>query len=585
MNTSSLRFRINALVTALVLVFFSLTAMLMLEDIRRQIREEMEATSRVTMQLLSTVVYSTQFVPTAMSRAEMVRGFLDSVGRIRAHDVTLYGEGGVRLYGSPPSTYKQGRKAPERFAALVGPDLPVLRLSAPGLRLVVTPDASRAILDAWDDVTRLAWLSLGFFVLANLLVYWIIGRALQPVSMLLGGLERMAAGDLGARVEGIDTSELRALGDGFNRMAAALEVSLRENETLALAMRQTSDAILLMSPTGIVKLCNPAAERLFGFAAEELAGLDGRRLIPDHLLPAFEADLAQLERGQTIEAHDTVRRTRMGRSLEVSYRASPLVQPNDGDHRVIGSVVAYHDISERRRAEAVSRELDASRQMAHVVQTHLEDERRALAMELHDELGQYVTAVKTIAQATANRTVETDPQTHASSAAIVSAAGQIYDAMHQIIRRLRPVALERFGLAETLRDAVNEWRKQYTDLEVLLEITGETGSISSDQQIALYRVAQECVTNVVKHAAASRVGIHLTATADQLVLLVEDNGRGIPTERIESSGRFGLIGMRDRVQALGGSLDVVAANAIGTSATETGTRVCARIPRRASKEN
>lgn len=582
MNTSSLRFRINALVTALVLVFFALTAMLMLEDIRRQIREEMEATSRVTMQLLSTVVYSTQFVPTAMSRAEMVSGFLGSVGRIRAHDVTMYGEGGALLYTSPPSQYKQGRQAPDWFSTLVGPDLPTLRLAAPGLQLVVTPDPSRAILDAWDDVTRLAWLSLGFFVLANLLVYWIIGRALAPVSKLLTGLERMGAGDLGARVEGIHTSELRALGDGFNRMAEALERSLRENETLALAMRQTSDAILLMDPGGHVQLWNPAAERLFGIPPEALSGLDARQLVPEHLHIDFEADLRQLAAGLPVEPHDTVRRTRMGRSLEVSYRASPLVAPGDGE--VIGSIVAYHDNSERRRAEAVSRELDASRQMAHVVQTRLEEERRALAMELHDEMGQYVTAVKTIAQATANRTAETDPQTHASSAAIVSAAGQIYDAMHHIIRRLRPVALERFGLAETLRDSVNEWRKQYPDLDLQLEIAKGIGSISSDQQIALYRVAQECVTNVVKHAGASAVFIRLATADGRLELTVRDDGRGIPPERIEDSGRFGLLGMRDRVQALGGTLDIEAGTREGATAPG-GTLVRARIPQHAMKED
>jgi len=577
-KTSSLRFRINALVTALVLVFFALTAMLMLEDIRRQIREEMEATSRVTMQLLSTVVYSTQFVPTAISRVDMVRGFLDSVGRIRAHDVVMYGDRSEVLYRSPPSRYKQGRHAPEWFGTLVGPETHVLQLAAPGLRLIVTPDPSRAVLDAWDDVTRLAWLSLGFFVLANLLVYWIIGRALQPVAKLLTGLERMAGGDLGARVEGIDTSELRALGDGFNRMAEALERSLRENESLALAMRQTSDAILLMDPHGGVRLWNPAAERLFGYTADALSGLDARQLAPEHLQGEFEADLRHLAGGSAVEPHDTVRRTRMGRSLEVSYRASPLIEPGSGE--VIGSIVAYHDIAERRRAEAVSRELDASRQMAHVVQTHLEEERQALAMELHDELGQYVTAVKTIAQATANRTVESDPQTHASSQAIVSAAGQIYDAVHQIIRRLRPVALERFGLAETLRDSVTEWRKQYPDLDFRLDIADGLGRIPSERQIALFRVAQECVTNVVKHAGASAVEIRLAPADGQLELTVRDNGRGIPAERLEGSGRFGLLGMRDRVQALGGSLLIEAAVGEGPS----GTLVRARIPQNAAME-
>jgi PAS domain S-box-containing protein len=506
-----------------------------------------------------------------MNRAEMVRGFLGSVGRIRAHEVVMFGEEGTgeELYHSPPSRYKPGRHAPEWFSRLVAPETRVMRLSAPGLRLVVTPDASRAVLDAWDDVLHLVWLALGFFVLANLLVYWIIGRALQPVSTLLDGLERMARGDLGARVEGINTSELRELGEGFNRMAEALERSLRENETLALAMRQATDAILLIDPQGRVRLWNPAAERLFGYPADSLSGLDARDLAPEHLRDETEADLARLAAGQAVEPHDVVRRTRMGRSLELSYRASPLVEPASGEF--IGSIVAYHDIAERRRAEAVSRELDASRQMAQVVQTHLEEERRALAMELHDELGQYVTAVKTIAQATANRTAVTDPQTHSSSLAIVSAAGQIYDAVHHIIRRLRPVALERFGLAETLRDSVNEWRTQYPDLDLRLDIGEGLGRISSEQQIALFRVAQECVTNVVKHAGASCIDIRLVAAEGEIRLSVSDDGRGIPRERMEASGRFGLLGMRDRVQAFGGKLEI-------QTGAAGGTEVCARIP-------
>jgi PAS domain S-box-containing protein len=569
MKRNSLRFRINAMVTTLVLVFFTLTAMLMLEDIRRQIREEMEGTSRVTMQLLSTVVYSTQFVPTAMTRAEMVRGFLGSVGRIRAHDVVMYGDNGDVLYTSPPSRYKEGRHAPTWFAGLVEPELEGLRLSAPGLRLEVTPDASRATLDAWDDVTRLAWLSLGFFVLANLLVYWIIGRALQPVSTLLRGLERMAAGDLGARVKGINTMELQALGDGFNKMAETLERSLRENDSLALAMRQTTDAILLLDREGRVLLWNPAAERLFGLTSEDLLGLDSRQLVPEQQVPSFESDLRHLAAGRAVEPTDTVRRTRMGRSLEVSYRASPLVRPGSTD--VIGSIVAYHDIAERRRAEAVSRELDASRQMALVVQARLEEERRALAMELHDELGQYVTAVKTIAQATANRTAESDPPTHAASQAIVSAAGQIYDAVHHIIRRLRPVALERFGLDETLRDSVNEWSTQYPDLKFWLEIVDGVGELCSEQQIALFRVTQECVTNVVKHARATAVLIRLERLEDGITLTVRDDGLGILQEHIEDSGRFGLVGMRDRVQSLGGTLSV-------EKIPEGGTEVRAHIP-------
>ncbi len=565
----SLRFRINALVTALVLVFVTATAILMVQDIRRQIREEMEAAGRVTGQLLTTVVYSTQFIPTSASQSDVVLGFLNTLGRVRAQDIRMYSGEGQLLYTSPPSRYKEGRSAPAWFDQLVAPDLKRMRIRANGFDLVVTPDASRAVLDAWDDVLQLAWLAVVFFVATNLLVYWIIGRAFRPVGTLATALRRLEQGDLGARVEGIQTPELRALGDSFNRMAEALDESVRENRQLALAMRQASDAMLLIDLNGRVGYWNPAAERLFGYPVEQMRGLNLHQLAPDHLCHEIDDDLRDLRSGQAVEPHDTVRRTRMGRSLEVSVRASPLIEPSTG--AVVGGIVALRDISERRRAETATRELEASRQMAQVVQSHLEEERRALAMELHDELGQYVTAVKTIAQATANRTAETDPQTHASSQAIVSAAGQIYDAMHNIIRRLRPVALERFGLAETLRDAVHEWRSQYPDMRFDLNLKGEATGLGSDQQIALFRVAQESVTNVIKHAGAQRVTISLQVDADAARLKVRDNGTGIPLDRLQGSGRFGLVGMRDRVQALGGSLEV-------KRPRHGGTEVVASVP-------
>src|SRR5689334_23694758 len=108
------------------------------------------------------------------------------------------------------------------------------------------------------------------------------------------------------------------------------------------------------------------------------------------------------------------------------------------------------DITEHRRAQQTERELEQNRRLTQLIQTRLEEERRSIARELHDELGQCVTAIKTIGAAIANRTVEAAPEIHRSAQTIVQVASHIYDVVHGIIRQLRPSALDHLGLQEAI---------------------------------------------------------------------------------------------------------------------------------------
>ncbi len=442
----SLRFRINLLVTALTLLFLAAGVYLMVQEMRGQISEEIEASSRVTAQLMTTVLFSSQMFSHGSLQQDVVRDFLGRLGRVRANEIILYDRLGRQVYVSPPSQYKAGRHAPAWFTRLVGPDVPAVPLRADSFTVEIVPDASRSVLDAWDDLLSLAWLAGGFFVLVNGLLYAVVGRAVRPVQSVVQGLARAERGDLSVRLPRYGLPELRAIGEGFNRMLAELQ-----------------------------------------------------------------------------------------------------------------------------RTVAAERELAENRQLTHLIQTHLEEERRVLARELHDELGQHLTAIRTIAQATANRLADKDPQTREASLTIAASAGQIYDAMHRIIRRLRPMALERMGLADTLREAVAEWQGLYPQLHFDLNLPETLPRLGDDVEIALFRIAQESVTNAARHSQASNVWLELRAEAGRVRLQISDDGVGIAPDRLHGAGRQGLLGMRERAQGLGGRLDI-------STAVEGGTRIFVGIP-------
>lgn len=558
----NLRLRINLLITTLMLLFMLATGSIIIDNARKSIREEIETATKVTVQLLTTVIYNSQFIPHTPSQRQVVLDFLINLGRVRANEIQLYNAPGDLMYSSPPSTYKPGRSAPDWFARLVAPKREVVKLNIRNATLVITPEASRAILDAWDDMQDLLWLALSFFILINALVFWVIGRSLRPVETILGGLSQMQQGKLHARLPQFSLPEFASISDTFNRMAGALQDSMAENRRLALIVKQSSDAIMIRDLNDSISFWNPAAERLFGYPWNEIAGRSAAMLAP----PGREAELAQhlaiVARRGMVENVESQLLNRDGRLIEVALSAAPLVDPYN--EQVIGEICSMRDITEKKRAQQATLELEQNRQLTRVIQGHLEEERRSLARELHDELGQCVTAIKSIGVSIANRSRGQAPEIHTSAQTIVTVAGRIYDAVHGIIRRLRPSELDNLGLSETLRDAVATWRRRHPEVGFELRLAGNVDGLAETVNITVYRIVQECLTNVIRHAAASRVEIALARTVPQsasepgqsdtdvLHLTVQDNGTGMAPNGGPAADQFGLLGMRERVQALNG---------------------------------
>ncbi len=551
----SLRLRINLVISALMVAFLVAAGAVIIDDTRRSIREEIESGTKITVQLMSAVVYAGQFYPSASTQREFLLSFLNNLGRVRAHDIELEDGLGKLVYKSPESTYKAGRSAPDWFFRVVSPKTGTVTLALPGGTLRIIPDASRSVLDAWDDLKALMMVAGGFFLLMIVLLFWLVGRSLQPLRTVLAGLAGMAQGRFDTRLPEFRAPEFSSISRTFNRMAQALQESVAENQRLALIAKQSSDALVIQDLEGTVTFWNPAAERLFGYRADEMLGKSATVLASAESAAEIERNLATVRARGVIENQETQRLAKDGRVLEVALSAAPLVDPQRDE--VIGSIVSLRDITEHKQAVETERELRQNRELTRLIQKHVEEERRSLARELHDELGQCVTAIKTIGASIANRSRDSAPEIHESSTMIVQVAGRLYDAMHGIVRELRPSALDNLGLRETLQEALSALQSQHPEIELRLATSGELDHLGEALNINAYRIVQECLTNVLRHAGASRAEVFVTRVADdagdRLEIEVRDNGRGFGGAGTETTPRYGILGMRERVQALRGS--------------------------------
>ncbi len=564
MRAMSLRFRINLLISVVTALFVVALFKVVIDDSRRSIREEMEGANRVTLQLLSTVLRDAGMRGDAERAGQVLLGFLRELGRVRAHDIRLFDRDDRELYASPPSVYKAGRSAPGWFAALVQPQLPVINLPVNGGHLVVTVDSSRSILDAWDDFTELVILAVMFAVAVNALVFFFVGRSVRPVSKVAEGLRRMERGEFHTRLPHFSVPEFDAIGGSFNHMADALEASQAENRRLALIAQQSGDAILTHDLEGRVGYWNPAAERLLGYSAAEMAGRPVDCVVPEDRRAELVAHGDLIRQRGLIDHVETVRLARDGRRVEVALSAAPLVDP--ASDTVIGAIWSLRDVTAAKRAREAEAELAQNRHLTRMIQTRLEEERRLIARELHDELGQYVTAIKTLGAVIANQTRDSGGETHRSAGTIVEVAERIYDIVHDIVRQLRPSALDHLGLRDALEDLVGNWRRLHPQIAVELRIAGALDGLGEETNITVYRIVQECLTNVVKHAHASQVEIDVQRLeAAPLRLWVRDDGRGLRERNTVEAARFGLLGMRERTEALGGRFELEGAPGRGVT--------------------
>ena len=209
----------------------------------------------------------------------------------------------------------------------------------------------------------------------------------------------------------------------------------------------------------------------------------------------------------------------------------------------------FNDMADRLEAE---RRESASRAAA-----GREDERRALARELHDEVGQTLTAVLAHLDGVARKAPDELAEPLANGREGARAA---LDQVRGVVNRLRPDTLEDLGLVSALRALARRLGRQ-TGLDVSLALDERIPSLHADAELVVYRIAQEALTNAIRHAEARAVAVELAAGDGVVRLVVRDDGRGVP-DRVQQMS--GIRGMRERALLVGGTLQVKRADPVGT---------------------
>jgi len=431
------RLRLNLLITGLTLASMLLGLVIVVHNARVAIATELRSASALTVQLLEATLEVLEEMEPRGAGRDYLLSKLDELGAHRHIRLELF-EGSAEEKPVWTATDHSKAAAPRWFYHLVKPPMNAFQGTVPvnpeeTAWVLIHPEPGDEIAEAWRGSRGLLAVLLVYALIANALVYVLLGRELLPLKQILAATDRLQQGNYHSRLPAFSTPEFDRVSRSFNGLAQTLAESSRRNHLL------------------------------------------NRRL------------------------------------LEVQ-----------------------------------------------------EDERRYLARELHDELGQCLTAIKAEAVSIGRSDQARDPAIREGAEAIASTAGKVYDMTQTLIRRLRPAALEELGLNLALRQMATDWNKRHPGMHCHCELDAghealeHAGHEALDSRLAihLYRVVQECLTNVARHSGATRVSVRLGYEDGCISLQVMDDGCGFDPR---AATGFGLLGMRERMEGLDGTLELLPA--------------------------
>jgi len=417
----SLRVRLNLLLIVLFVFVLATGSVYAIQGARKVVREETQSAARLTSILVEANIAAAQ-ESGASGLSEKLLRELARLEPMRHQRIVINVDGDLSANPLPPP---MDADAPAWFVGLVKPPATYFRRvianeEALGAAITIFADPSAEIAEAWRETRNFLLLLVLFTALANLAIYFILGRDLAPIEAILAGLERIEQGDYRLRLPAFSTTELSRISDRFNHMAAVLLKSREENKAL----------------------------------------------------------------------------TR--RSLEIQ-----------------------------------------------------EQERRYLARELHDELGQSLSAIKAVATSMEQAGAAGGAATVDAARVIKKTAEEMYGVARGLMRRLRPAALDQLGLAPTLQELVDDWNAAHGETFCHLDLQGDCAGLADEVNINVYRIIQEGLTNAAKHGGAKNVRALVKNEGDAgLLLQISDDGKGFDPD--QAGKGLGLRGIRERVEVMGG---------------------------------
>jgi PAS domain S-box-containing protein len=364
------------------------------------------------------------------------------------------------------------------------------------------------------------------------------------------------------RIYATDVTERRRAED-------AVRESERQFRTVLDRMRLIG---LGLDTSGRITYCNDYLAEVSGWPREELIGSDyfARFLQPrDPAIGVFERAMAA---GEVPAHHRNEILTRDGLVRKIEWNNTLL---RDSDGRLTGIVSIGEDVTERARAELeLLRSQEELRALAGHLESAREEERARMARGIHDELGQMLTALRLDLSWLATRLREPTPAVKRKIGEMIVMTDDTIEAGRRIVADLRPPILDDLGLVPAVQWYVEHLGKR-AGLHIRLLADGGEPKLDPRLAVAGYRIVQEALTNVARHARARNVEVRVGAGGGSLVLEVRDDGCGIPASAASDPRSFGIAGMRERARSSGGTLEIS-----GNAGAGTLVRVAIPIERR-----
>ncbi|HET8808291.1 MAG TPA: PAS domain-containing protein [Methylophaga sp.] len=560
----SLKLKVNLFFALILVTSVLASSWVLMSNAKQSVKAEVQNTMDTTAHIITVTLVGTR-LNRDRAVSEHMKEMVMALSEMRSLHILMFDQQGLMFEGQPDKNMKH--KPPDWFVKYLFPEIkPLSRRFGEG-HMVIYAAPMLEIAERWRDIRDIMTLGIVIFLVLAVFLYWGVGWVMRPLQRLLDALSAFERGDLHLRLPRFSLAEMDQISQTFNRMGEALELSSAENRRLATLVKQSGDAILSLDHAGYITFCNATAERLF---AEQTPVLIGESLTTLGLHENRNQIISVIEGCRAVENLETSLLTPDGEKVSLLMSTVPLLET---DGCVIGVICTFRDITEHRHAEKARAQLHETRMLTKHMDEAQEAERRHLARELHDELGQCLTAIKTDAVLIRNRTQDSEPKLYQSSQAIIDTASHIYDVVHNMITRLRPSPLDDLGLVATLEEATKNWQDRQSDITFSLDVQGDLNGLNESINMTVFRVVQEAVTNAVRHAAASRISVAVhretLASGEQLEINIRDNGKGMEVHDFHSDVDFGLLGMRERAQSLGGTFTLDSRLGEGVNLTVT----------------
>ena len=350
-----------------------------------------------------------------------------------------------------------------------------------------------------------------------------------------------------------------------------MENKLKESErSLSTILQSIGDAVIATDKKESIAFINPVAEALTGWNKEDALGRGVTEVfnIIDEKTRKFVKNPATKALKENsalgLESHTLI--AKQGREISIYDNVAPI---RDDKGNVTGVVLVFRDITDHKRAEE---ELRSSHEQLRSLSAHLqstrEQERTNIAREIHDELGQQLTALKMDLSWLVKRLPKGEKPLLEKTKSMSELIDITIRTVQRISAELRPGLLDDLGLTAAM-DWQSEEFQNRTGIKCELALDPVDIVLDKDCSTAIFRIFQETLTNVARHANATEVKATLKEGADKLVLDVRDNGKGITEKQISYPKSFGLIGMRERVRPWGGNVKIRGTPGRGTTVTVT----------------